>query len=208
MIMKIRLATFVSLALVACTYGPRQSRYTMDGLMPRPNTRTFAAAIRTVVFRPPAGISTFPDGGAQRTEEQFVTVFAGDVDSGTVRLLYKLAAPTEVISGFQITILGWKPDAMYAVVTGCPRIECGAADGRRLYYRFALDGSAERIPELPTDLERPYGMGARAPGETVYTRMSSRRDTITVCTLDEGPYVPRYLVDSGVVVPLVRATRP
>ena len=201
-----RAPALLCLIIGACTYGPAQTRVTIDGTMTKPNSRVFAAAIRTEVFRPPTGLSAFPDGGVQRTDRQSVAFYAGDVDSGTVRALATLAAPSEVWTGFAATLLGWNADAVYAVVTGCAKSDCDTARPTRLTYRIGLDGSFTRLAAEPTSLEHPPNMIARAPGETVYTRLSTNWDTITVRTEDPGPYVARFvLTSSGELVPMSRA---
>lgn len=199
----------LALVLSACTYGPLETRRTIDGALPRPNTRVFAAAVRSELFRPPVGIAKFPDGGAERVERQAVTFYAGDIDAGTVRSLATLAAPNEVWTGFHITMLGWTSDAVYAVLTGCPRSECDPRSTNRLIYRIALDGTLTRVVGEAPSLERASGMVARAPGETVYTRLSINRDSIETLTVDGGRLVPRYAIDAaGVLIALPRAPAP
>jgi hypothetical protein len=192
----------LALVLTACTYGPLETRRTIDGALPRPNTRVFAAAVRSEVFRPPVGIAKFPDGGVERVERQSVTFYAGDVDAGTVRSLATLAAPKEVWTGFHTTMLGWTSDAVYAVLTGCPHSGCDPRSTNRLIYRIALDGTLTRVGEPPA-FEPASGMVARAPGETVYTRLSINRDTIETLTVDGGRLVPRYAINAaGVLIAL------
>ena len=206
-----RLSNFVrrsraalSCALIAsCTYGPPARRVTIDGALARMDTRTFGAIIRTEVIRPPSGLSRFPDGGAEKKIEQVVTAYTGDVDSGTVRPLGKVSAPKEVWTAFQATLLGLKSDGVYAVLTGCSKSDCGTAAPTRLYYRFGFDGTVQQLDREPVDVERQPGMLSRSPGEKVYTRVGTHADSVTAVTVDNGPFVARFVVDSsGGLIPL------
>ena len=191
-------------ALVAsCTYGPPSRRVTIDGAVARMDTRTFGAIIRTEVVRAPSGLSKFPDGGAEKKVEQVVTAYAGDVDSGTVRPLGKVSAPKEVWTAFQATLLGLKSDGVYAVLTGCSRSSCGTAAPTRLYYRFGFDGTVQQLDHQPVDVERQPGMLSRSPGEETYTRVSTHVDSVTAVTVDNGPFIARFVVDSsGALIPI------
>jgi hypothetical protein len=164
--------------------------------------RRFAALVRTEVTRPPTGLAKFPDGGAEKIDDQFVTVYVGDVDSGTVRPLGKVSAPKEVWTAFQTTLLGMKTDGVYAVLTGCAKPDCGKTPPTRVYYRFGFDGAVQRLDERPVDVERQPGMLSRSPGETVYTRVGTHGDSVTALTVDNGRFVPRFVLIDGELRPI------
>ena len=204
-----RFAFALACTLIAgCTYGPPTTRRVIAGAVSRTDTRRFGVIVRTDVFRSPTGLAKFPDGGAEKKLDQFVTAFAGDVDSGVVYTLGKLPAPKEVWTGFEATLLGLKKDGVYAVLTGCPNTDCGTATPTRIFFRFGFDGAVERLKERPVDVERQPAMIARSPGENVYTRVGTHGDSITAVTVDNGPFVARFVLDSaGVVRPLPLRTK-
>ena len=196
-------------ALIAsCSHGPPAKRVTIDGAVARTNTRTFAAIIRTEVSRSPTGLSKFPGGGAEKKVEQVVTVYSGDVDSGTVRPLGKIAAPKEVWTAFHATLLGLRSDGVYAVLTGCPGSDCGSTPPTRLYYRFGFDGAVQRLEYPAVDVERQPAMLSRSPGEAVYTRIGTHGDSIIAVTVDNGPFTARFVVaPSGELISIPRSTQ-
>jgi len=181
---------------------------TIDGAVSQIDRRRFAALVRTEVSRPPTGLAKYPDGGAEKMLDQFVSAYAGDVDSGTVRLLGKIPAPKEIRTAFQSTLLGLKSDGVYAALTGCPTSDCGTTPTTRLYFRFGFDGSVQRLDGQPVDVQRQPGMLARSPGEIVYTRVSTSGDSVTVLTVDNGRFTPRYVLVGGELRPLAALAKP
>ena len=142
-----------TLLTTACTYGPAQRRTWIDGALARPETRVFAAIIRSEVRRDPTGLAAFPDGGRAKTSEQSVTVYLADADAQTVRRIARLPAPSEVRTAFGTTMLGWQGTTLYLVLTGCPGSECYGSLTRRLAYRVEENGTTERAQRVPTNLE-------------------------------------------------------
>lgn len=187
----------LALCSCACTYGPAQRRSQIDGALVRPETRVFAATVRSEVRREPTGLSTFPDGGRAKISDQSVTIYFADADAQTVRRAGRLAAPAEVRTSFGTTMLGWKGATLYLVLTGCPGSECYGNLTRRLTYRVDENGVIAPVDSVPRQLELPPGSIARAPGERVYRRVSKTTDSISVLTDDGGPWVPRFTLDRG-----------
>lgn len=197
----------VALALFACacTYGPAQRRTQIDGALVRPESRTFAATVRSEIRRDPTGLSAFPDGGRAKLSDQSVTIYLADADAQTVRRVAQLPAPTAVQTSFATTMLGWKGTTLYLVLTGCPGSECYGTLTRRLTYRVDENGAVAPVDSVPPDLEHPPGSIARALGERVYTRVSSMPDSIKVVTDDGGPWLVRFVLDrNGELVPFRR----
>jgi len=107
-------------------------------------------------------------------------------------------------TGFTGTSL-WIDDArgVYAVLTGCSRSSCGTAAPTRLYYRFGFDGTVQQLDHQPVDVERQPGMLSRSPGEETYTRVGTHVDSVTAVTVDNGPFIARFVVDSsGALIPI------
>jgi hypothetical protein len=198
----------LALLTTACTYGPAQRRIWIDGALVRPETRIFAAIVRSEVRRDPTGLAAFPDGGRAKISDQSVAVYLADADAQTVRRIAQLPAPTGVRTSLGATMLGWQGATLYLVLTGCAGSECYGNLTRRLAYRVNENGTAERADTIPANLEHQPGSVARGPGERVYTRVTHTRDSISVATQDGGPWPARFALDrNGELVPLPR-TRP
>jgi hypothetical protein len=191
----------------ACTYGPAQRRSQIDDALVRPESRTFAATVRSETRRDPTGLSTFPDGGRAKISDQSVTIYLADADAQTVRRIAQLPAPAEVRTSFASTMLGWKGTTLYVVVTGCPGSECYGRLTRRLAYRVDENGAVAPVDSVPPDLEHPPGSIARTPAERVYMRVSKVTDSIKVATDDGGPWLARFVLDrNGQLVPTRQGT--
>jgi len=92
---------------------------------------------------------------------------------------------------------------VYAVLTGCSRSSCGTAAPTRLYYRFGFDGTVQQLDHQPVDVERQPAMLSRSPGEETYTRVGTHADSVTAVTVDNGPFIARFVVDSsGALIPI------
>jgi len=201
-----RAAVALTLFACACTYGPAQRRARIDGALVRPESRTFAATVRSEIRRDPTGLSAFPDGGRAKISDQSVTIYLADADAQTVRRIARLSAPVEVQTSFATTMLGWKGTTLYLVLTGCPGSECHGGLTQRMAYRVDESGAVAPVDSVPKDLEHPPGSIARAIGERVYTRVSNLTDSIKVVTDDGGPWLVRLVLDrNGELVPVRRA---
>ena len=191
---RIVLVLILSIRTTACTYGPPQRRVWIEQAEGRPETRTFAAIVWSEVRREATGLAAFPDGGVPKLRDQSVTIYVADVDKRTVRRIGQIRIPPEMENSHQPFLPGWKGSSFYVQVSGCPdpHAECGDKQLRRAAYRIDDDDTITRVDSVPRPLEREPGMGARAPGETVYMRISAGRDTINVRTEDGGPFVARF----------------
>lgn len=184
------------LAMSACTYGPPQHRIQIQQAEGRPESRTFAAIVWSEVRREATGLAAFPDGGVAKIRDQSVTIYVADVDQRTVRRVGQIRIPPEMENSRQPFLPGWKGSSFYVQVSGCPNphAECNDKILRRAAYRVDENGMMTRVDTVPPRLEREPGMGARAPGEQVYMRISATRDTVFVRTEDGGPFVPHFVL--------------
>jgi hypothetical protein len=192
------------LAMSACTYGPPQHRIQIQQAEGRPETRTFAAIVWSEVRREATGLAAFPDGGVPRIRDQSVTIYVADVDQRAVRRVGQIRIPPEMENSRQPFLPGWKGSSFYVQLSGCPNphAECNDKILRRAAYRVDEDGTMTRVDTVPRPLEREPGMGARAPGERVYMRISATGDTVFVRTEDGGPFVPLFMLNrDGELVP-------
>jgi hypothetical protein len=186
-----------ALCLTACTYGPAQHRVWIKQAEGRPETRTFAAIVQSQVRREATGLAAFPDGGKAKISDQLVTMYVADVDQRVVRRMGQIPVPAEVYEAFEPFLLGWKGPAFYVQLSGCPRhrSECWGKLTRRIFYRVGEDGAIARVDSVPRPLEREPGMGARAPGERVYMRITAWYDSVSVRTEDGGPFTARFVLN-------------
>ena len=92
-------SALILMPLVSCTYGPLTRQAMITNVALRPGTTDFVAAVHVRIFRPPTGLSAFPDGGKQKTLEEYGLFYLCDAHRRTASLLGRLNRPKEFISG-------------------------------------------------------------------------------------------------------------
>ncbi|MFW6040055.1 MAG: hypothetical protein ACOC9N_03150 [Gemmatimonadota bacterium] len=200
-----RWLTLFLVLLTGCTYGPEQERVWIVDVERRPESRTFVAAVKYQRFRPPTGLSAFPNGGRERVLEQAAVLYRVDVATDDVHRVARIEAPEELRSTFAVHILGWRGERWYFTLSGCPGRQCNPELRRFRHFLVAPDGTIRPLGARPDDLDGSPGMVARAPGEDVYMRISSNFGSVRVRSKEGGPYVVRYtLDDSGELVAAAR----
>ena len=191
--------------LSACTYGPPRRRVWIQQAEGRPETRVFAAIVWSEVRREATGLAAFPDGGVPKISDQSVTIYVADVNQRSARRVGRIVVPRDMENSREPFLPGWQGSSFYVQIAGCPNphAECNARRVNRAAYRVDQDGTIARVDSLPRLLEREPGMGARAPGERVYMRISATRDTVRVRTEDGGPFTAKFALDGErVLVPI------
>jgi hypothetical protein len=164
----------------SCTYGPPEDRAVAHALRV-PDTRTFLLSVHHERFRPPTGLSAFPDGGTTRTLLHELRFYRADAESGTARLWASMPAPRRLWSAFSVSMVGAAPDTLYAALSGCPGNECWGDLRERVLYRVTAEGAALEVDSVPVRHRPGGGMEAPRPGEVNYMRIGSiHRDSITV----------------------------
>lgn len=199
------LTLLVCLELAACTYGPPHHRVWIQQAEGRPETRMFAAIVWSEVRREATGLAAFPDGGVPKLNDQSVTIYTADVDQRTVHRIGQIRIPPEMENSREPFLPGWQGSSFYVRVSGCPdpHAECNDRRLNRAAYRIDDDGTITRVDSVPRGLEREPGMGARAPGERVYMRISATRDTVRVRTEDPGTFTAQFALNrAGALVPI------
>ena len=106
-------SALILMTLVGCTYGPLTRQASIANVALRPGTTGFAAAVHVHIFRPPTGLSAFPDGGKQKTLEEYGLFYLCDAHRRTASLLGRLNRPKEFISGSEPWAIGWQADTLY-----------------------------------------------------------------------------------------------
>ena len=191
--------------LAACSYGPPRHRVGIQQAEGRPETRTFAAIVWSEVRREATGLAAFPDGGVPKITDQSLTIYIADVDRLTARRVGEVRIPREMENSREPFLPGGQGSSFYVQVSGCPgaHAECNDKRLNRAAYRIDEDGTITHVDSVPRPLEREPGMGARAPGERVYMRISATRDTVRVRTEDGGAYAERFALNPhGELVPI------
>lgn len=176
----------VTLAL-ACTYGPPEHRVTVEQVVRLGDTYQALVVVRHDTFRPPTGLSAFPDGGKARYERRGSATHWIDARSLTSRLLIRVEAPDSVWESHGARIAGLGGDSVaYLRLTGCPRGgECYPGIDRTAVFRLTLSGGVTRVDSVPAGTGLPGSMAARAPGEQAYVRFGTRGDSVTA-RFEEG----------------------
>lgn len=166
----------------ACTYGPVEEHTRITNADERFNAHTFAVALDWCRFRPPTGLSEFPDGGIRLDLAEAALFYACDADSYSARLLARIPRPKEMESGFEPWVMGWGRDCFYVKLTG-KRYSWrhgSVGDLNIRYYRIGLDGSFERVRRIPPAVRLGTETGIYLPGETTFLRVSAHYDSIDV----------------------------
>jgi len=183
----------------ACTYGPAQEHTRVENVDERFNTHTFAAALNWQRFRPPTGLSQFPDGGSRLVLGEAALFYVCDVDSASARLLARIPRPKEMESGFAPWIVGWGNDCVYAKLTGRRHSwRRGAIGDLNLWlYKIGLDGSCSRVQALPDSVRLGVQTGIYLPGETTFLRVGAAHDGIEVLLEPGGPRTRLFAVNQA-----------
>jgi hypothetical protein len=104
--------------VASCTYGPAKGQAMITNVAVRPGTRQFAVAVRVHVFRPPTGLSAFPDGGKPKTFEEYGLFYLCDAERRTARLLGRVDRPGELIANAEPWIAGWDEETLVVRFSG------------------------------------------------------------------------------------------
>lgn len=198
----------VALLVAGCTYGPPEERHRVESVFRVPDTHRVLVAVSHVRYRPPTGLSRFPDGGVPRYLEKKVTVHAGDVSVPRLTTLDTLPAPRSVWQGLDVGFRGWDGRHAYLQLHGCPagRDGCFGRSGdsivsvsRGVPFRVRPDARPERVDAVPGGGGLPGQSLAPMPGERSYTRVRSRlAEGVEARTEPGAPFRPVYrLRDDG-----------
>jgi hypothetical protein len=187
---------FVALWLGACTYGPEEQRIRIEQIVPLGDSFLALVTVRHDRFRPPTGLSAFPDGGKALILRRRALQYLVDGRERTARLFVEREAPDELWESFHMRVAGLDGDSVvYVAMTGCPRGgECWGELQRTSYHRVTMDGSVRAVDGVPDRAGLPGTMLARRQGEVNFIRWSTDRDTVTVRLLEGGPFEPSFVV--------------
>lgn len=210
-----RAAGLLALVLLgACTYGPEEERRTVEQVLRLGDGYEAVVVVRLDRFRPPTGLTAFPDGGKTKMLERRARLYVVDAVDRTVRVLAELSAPDDVWEAYDVHIRALAGDSVaYVASTGCPKGgECHPALGRTHLLRVVTaTGEATHVERVPAGAGLPGIMVARAPGEDRYVRWSREGATVTVLLEEGGQRQPVFEVRAdgslAVIEPPVPADR-
>lgn len=186
----------VLLHAVGCTYGPEEGRATLPQVVPLGDSYRALVVVEHERFRPPTGLSTFPDGGRRRHLARRARVVLIHARERTAEPFPWQAAPDSVWESFHLGVRGVEGDTVaYLAMTGCPRGgQCPPGLRATLAFRLSTAGGLRRIPDLPADTDLPGTMLARRSGEERYVRYRVRAGTLEARFRVDGAYSPLFRV--------------
>ena len=104
--------------LVACTYGPPRTDVRITNHALAPTGPGAAFAVYAIRYRPPTGISTFPDGGTPLVLAEGAAVYTCDTLTRAVHQVWRAPRPAAIRSGFTPWLGPWTAAGIFASVRG------------------------------------------------------------------------------------------
>lgn len=197
----------VALSVAGCTYGPPEERHRVASAFRLPDTHRVLVAVSHVRYRPPTGLSRYPNGGIPRYLRKRVVVYAGDVSVSRLTTLDTLPAPRSVWQGLDVDFVGWDGRHAYLQLHGCPaeRDGCFERSGdstvsvsRGVHFRVRPGARPERVDAVPEGAGLPGFSLAPMADERNYARVRSRlTEGVEARTEPDGPYRLVYRLRDG-----------
>lgn len=199
------LVGFTVFVLVSgCSYAQQEERASIENVAVRPETTQFSVAVSYEKFRPATGINAFPNGGIPQYLEKTAIVYLVDVSTDEIVEIARIEAPEELQTSFNIHLMGWKRNRLYAQLSGCPGSECYGDLIQYRYYELGAGVEPRRIVDKPEDIERVPGMLSRSPEEVTYMRVSAGSQVISIRTNDSEPFIDQFMLkNNGELVEIV-----
>lgn len=202
-----RMALFLTvLSAAACTYGPEQERVRLGQIIRVGDSHQALAVTQYERFRPPTGVTAFPDGGKAQVLERRARLYLVNASERTASLLTEHVAPDSLWESFSLSVRGLVGDTVsYVALTGCPRNgQCHSELQNTVTLRVSLSGAAVRaVADVPAEARLPGVMLARREGEECYVRFSSEGATVTARFEEGASYQPILEVEpDGSLTPI------
>ena len=133
-----------------CTYGEPEVSARVQNVALSEDSRYLAAAVIFERYRPPTGLSAFPDGGVRKLLEQRADLYIIDLVRREIVLEATAAAPESQRSSFSPWIVGWSGTRVYMKITGCPESfrGCGQSDLSSSLYAAEVGGHLEAVDRV------------------------------------------------------------
>lgn len=163
------------------------------------------------IFRPPTGLSAFPDGGRSRTTLHELVVYGADAATGKLELWQRGRLDDDLWTAFDMTIVGAAPDTVYAALSGCHADvdECWGPGRERKLIRFTSDGQRAAVESVPPRHRTEGQTAAPEESEGMYLRVSPiQRDIIAVRLAYGSTAVPLFVIrPTGELAPIQAGIR-
>ena len=187
------LATCAAAGALACGHGEPVERASIQNVAVQPGTNLLAALVKYERFRPPTGLSAFPDGGVPQVLELRADLYRLDAASAAVLGRTSIQASSRNRVAFEPWIAGWQDDTLYLSIRGCPGKpgdECYGRLVQRSLYRIGPDGAAVEISRFP-----PLVLSSVSEQAARFLGASRDSRTISIATHREGPYRPTFRIE-------------
>jgi len=166
--------------LTACWYGPAVTHHRIEGVARKPNEYTSVAVVYSQVSKHPRGLATFPNGGVSKLVASELAISLLAPTSGGVKVVFKEQVPLEVRNAFNAHFVGWKDDAIYLQLSGCPKAECWGDFVNRIFYLVKESGVVGEVGHVPESAKFKGQSLAPMPGERNYLRLGSNFEEISM----------------------------
>lgn len=189
-------------ALAACTYGPAETRRTIQNVALKPDGTRVAVLVKIESYRPATGLAAFPDGGVPKMLRQEGHLYVVDLVAPAVERRIRVPAPRQHRNSFNPWLIGWDGDSVYIGITGCagePGDECWGHVVTRTILE--LEDGGDLVPVSDAPLLR---LANRAEGSNGYVEVHKEADGVSLATRKGGDRRP-LLEFEGIELQLVRA---
>lgn len=193
--------TAVILAVSGCTYGPPEEHVAVQNVVVAPDGSRLAAIVKYERYRPPTGLTAFPDGGVPLELELRADLYIASPDSGQVLARAELPAEPGQRVSFAPWALGWAGETVFVKATGCPGRRgdsCDPAEKTMAYFAWTSEHGFVRVPGPPPC----WQSASSAPGAR-FLAASPEADGVSISTHPDVPRRP-FLRLRGTVLTIVR----
>lgn len=169
----------------------------MQSVFQLPDSHRVLIAVSHDRYRPPTGISRFPNGGVPQYLDKKVVVYAGEVSVPRLRTLDTLSVSRSVWQGLSVGFYRWDGRHAYLQLHGCPAQANGCFDShgdsvstlsRNIWFRVRPGARPERIDSVPRSSGLSNGSVAQEPDEQHYPRVRLVSSGVEVQSEPDGSY--------------------
>lgn len=129
--------------MVGCTYGPMRTDVRIANHVFAPGGGEAAFALLATRYRPPTGLSTFPDGGTPLVFVEEASVYTCDTLTGAFRQIWRALRPGTIRSGFTPWLGPWTESGLYVSLRGYGTTTTDPAAFRRINYLIHPTGEVD-----------------------------------------------------------------
>ena len=151
--------------LTACSYGPERLHVSLENVIAKPSSHTFAAAVEVSRVRDPVGfISRFPNGGIRDVLAVEARVYLIHVDKASIERVAVFEDYGGIPNPKSASVSGWRDDTLYVTLFGYGGHNSSwngdqLDDPRYVYYEVPPSGTVQKIESLPENRTRARQTG-------------------------------------------------